>query len=60
MSKLNYYIEGMLDKNSNLRGFVDGINKSIEKLYLKQYNMSILLGKLFKSIFVNSVDAESY
>jgi len=60
ISKLETLVNNMLEKNSNLRTFLHSMTRNIDKLYLKQYNVTVTLAKLFKALFMNSVDSENY
>ena len=56
-SKLNYLVEGMLEKNGNLKGFVESMAKRIEDLYIRNYNLNILLGSFIKTSTINGLES---
>jgi len=50
MSKITFLVETMLEKNTNLKEFVEGTVQRIEKLYITNHNLYVTLGKLFKAL----------
>jgi len=47
-AKLTFLVDNLLEKNHNLKNFVEDFIKRIEQLYTKTHNLSALLGKLVK------------
>ena len=50
MSKITFLVETMLEKNTNLKEFVDGTVERLEKLYMINHNLYVTLGRLFKAL----------
>ena len=60
LSKLSVLVDELLDKNLVLKNFISSICNNIERLYLKYHNLTITLAKIFKVLFMNSIDSENY
>jgi len=56
MAKLTFLVDNLLDKNENLKDFVEVSVQRLEHLYTKTHNLSALLGKLLKVLLVSYPD----
>lgn len=51
LKRLSIVVNSLLDKNQNLSQFISTISANIEKMYVKNHNLTVVLARLFKTIY---------